>query len=428
MSSKKRTPTKALKFNDFRAILDLPERLARYLRELLHLERSDWHFCVDKLRQHKAAQKRIDDELKAKTEKGNTKSSKSPERRPVAGIAYREWSKSKGRGKGRRYFAAPCDELKRIQGSILNRFLWAIPVHFCRRGNQIGSSIVSNAGWHRNFAKSVFSVDIVNAFPSVFRSRIKANLKMPFRFRLRQFAGVSFTEGDFEMMLDSLVDLLCFRDRLPQGPPTSPRLLDIVSHKLDCQMYELLQNNSTPFQQYRLTAYADDLTISTDGRIPEELREQILDVIRSNGFIPHVRKDKTEYFSPETGKVPVVTGLVLTTDGRLTMAPGKVNQLRARLHSLTRRKVWTSEVMGVVAGTLGYIGQIYPGKAPAKLRTPVANAVARLELEKRKALGISDPAAKAPPAKAKKKTARKRATTKKPTRSTTSSRKGKGGK
>lgn len=52
------------------------------------------------------------------------------------GNSYREWSKSKGPGKGRRYFAAPCPELKKVQNAILQRFLKSIPVHFCRHGNQ----------------------------------------------------------------------------------------------------------------------------------------------------------------------------------------------------------------------------------------------------------------------------------------------------
>ncbi|HSX25132.1 MAG TPA: reverse transcriptase family protein [Candidatus Andersenbacteria bacterium] len=360
-------------YADFRAVLELPERLSRYLRELLHLDKASWDFCLDRIRQYKAWQ---------------AKKKENPELRrlPKTQAAYFEWSKSKGKGKGRRYFAAPCNELKLVQKAILNRLLTPIPVHFCRHGNQPGSSILSNAERHRGFAKSVFSIDIINAFPTVFRSRIFANLKKPFSFVLRQFAGVKFSTDDEKQMLEALCDLICLHDRLPQGPPTSPRILDIVCAKMDQELYALLEKNSTPFQSYRITAWADDITISSDGEIPEELRKELLKVITENGFIPHTREDKTKYFSPETGEVPVVTGIVLTTDGRLTMAPGKVNQIRATLYQALKLKEWDTTVHGQVAGTLGYIRQIYPERIPSALRELVSQAETRTQEERSRVL------------------------------------------
>lgn len=361
---------------DFRVILDLPERLSRYLRELLHLDKPSWDFALERIRRYKQWQ----NEKKEKPDLG---------RLPRTQVAYFEWSKSKGRGKGRRYFAAPCAELKLVQKAVLNRLLASIPVHFCRHGNQPGSSILSNAARHMGFAKSVFSIDIVNAFPTVFRSRVFANLKKPFKFVLRQFAGVEFSEDDIKQMLEVLCDLICLHDRLPQGPPTSPRILDIVCAKMDQELYALLEKNSTPFQSYRITAWADDITISCDGEIPEELREQCLKVIKDNGFIPHTREDKTKYYSPETGEVPVVTGLVLTSDGRMTMAPRKVNQFRATLHQALKRSEWDAQIRGQIAGTMGYIRQIYPDKLPSALRELVPQTEARMQEECKKALQLN---------------------------------------
>lgn len=39
-------------YKDFESILELPERLSRYLRLLLHLSTKEWDFMIDKLRQH----------------------------------------------------------------------------------------------------------------------------------------------------------------------------------------------------------------------------------------------------------------------------------------------------------------------------------------------------------------------------------------
>ena len=336
-------------YKNFEALLALPERLAHFLRLWFHLSKTDWDFLAAKVRQ---------------------------------GNPYLEWSRSKGKGKGRRFFAAPCPELMKVQRAVLDRFLSSVPVHFARHGGQVGSSIFTNAEHHAGFAKTVFAVDIVNAFPSVYRSRVRACLWKPFEFGFRQFAGVEFTPDERKLMLETLVDLLVWKDRLPQGPPTSPRVFDIVCGKMDQGLFEIIQKNSTPFQSYRLSIYADNITMSSDGAIPEEIRLAVVKVITDCGFYTHSRPDKMAYFSPETGTVPVVTGLVILPDGRVLMHPNKVNQLRGRLTRLLRQETWDRVLRGEVAGVLGFIRQVYPfggeKKVPSKLRKVVASAEARL--------------------------------------------------
>lgn len=336
-------------YKNFEAFLALPERLAYFLRLLFHLSKADWDFLAAKVRQ---------------------------------GNPYIEWSRSKGKGKGRRFFAAPCPELKKVQRAILDRFLSSVPVHFARHGGQVGSSIFTNAEHHAGFAKTMFAVDIVNAFPSVYRSRVRACLWKPFEFVFRQFAGVTFTPSEREQMLETLVDLLVWKDRLPQGPPTSPRVFDIVCGPMDQGLFELANKSSSPFQSFRLSIYADNISISSDGAIPEKIREEVVKVISDCGFHTHSRPDKMMYFSPETGTVPVVTGLVVLPDGRVLMHPNKVNQMRGRLTRLLRQENWDSVVRGEVAGVLGFIRQVYPfggeKKVPSKLRKVVASAEERL--------------------------------------------------
>ncbi len=344
---KKKDPAKII---DFAALLDLPERLAIYLRLWFHISKGDWDFMVDKVRQ---------------------------------GKPYKEWSKSKGKGKGRRYFAAPCDELKKVQKAISNQFLSQIPVHFSRHGGVKGSSIITNAAYHLEVANNprAFAVDIMDAYPSVFRSRIRACLKKPFGFILRQFKGVELTNKDKEQLLETIVDLLAWKDRLPQGPPTSPQIFAIVCGKVDQEIFELAQKNSTIFQNYRLSIYADNIVISSDEEIPQEIRDEVIEIIKRNGFRPHTRKDKMFYYSPKTGTVPVITGLILT-EGRVLMHPDKVNQIRGKLHRLLKPEVLDGNEMGEVAGLLGFVRQIYPiGKnLPAKLKKVVEQAEIKIQV------------------------------------------------
>ncbi|MFH2063043.1 MAG: reverse transcriptase domain-containing protein [bacterium] len=342
---------------DFRVILDLPEALAMLLRELLHVSKANWTFLMDRIRQHKAGQNPI----------------------------YLEWSKSKGPGKGRRHFAAPCSELKFVQQAILNQLLLAVPVHFVRHGGRRGSSILTAAETHLG-AKSALSIDLVNAFPTVHRSRVKGCLKTIWEGRCRMFRAHGLRSEDEELMLEALVDLVTFKECLPQGAPTSPQLLDIVCYGLDEEIYGLLVQASTPFSRFTFTFYVDDAVISSrDSAIPDEVREAVLAAIKKHGFIAHTRADKCVYYSPETGTVPIVHGLVLTRDGRLTIAPGRVNSLRARLDRLFRKPELNAEDIGLLAGTLGFIRQVYPGNIPAKLRKYVECAKQRLEAERNNA-------------------------------------------
>lgn len=349
---KEQRKEKRAQIADFAVVLELPERLAILLRLIFHLSKTEWDFALDKIRQKKA---------------------------------YREWQKSKGPGKGFRKFCAPCAELKLVQRRILDNFLAQIPTHFIRHGCNPGSSILTNAKHHAGFAKAVFTIDLVNAFPSVFRSRVRGCLEPRLNFFLKQYGstiGEKMSREDKAKMLESVVDLLVFHDQLPQGPPTSPRILAIVCYSMDLALMEVASKNSTPFQSYRLTAYADNYTLSSNGEIPEEIQKELFEAIQKHGFHPHTRPDKCEYFSPATGKSPVITGLVTpydAVDEKVTIAPNKVNQLRARLHQLLKKSEWSDEDRALAAGTIGFIREICRVKLPSKLRKYVEQTEARLK-------------------------------------------------
>lgn len=354
MVHKKRKKEKKREFTpkaDFQAVLNLPIRLVEIMQLLLHIEPATWNLMTARLQQKKPA-------------------------------PYKLYKKSKGKGKGFRHFAVPCDELMVVQTKILNHFLSSIPVHFSRHGNVKGSSILTNAMHHAGFAVAGFEVDLVNAFPTVFRSRMMANLRKPFQFALRQFEGITLEDSDVELMLEALVDLICFRDRLPQGPPSSPRVLDLVCMNMDKQIFALLQKHTTPFRKFKQTAWADNLYISSNEEIPEEVRNEMIKIVIDNGFIAHTRKDKTVYSSPETGRTPIVTGLVVRPEARLTMAPRKVNQMRGRLMNQLRYNAWDDQRRQEVQGVVAFIRQVYPEKLPSRLAKVVPQAEQRLLAEK----------------------------------------------
>jgi len=193
---------------------------------------------------------------------------------------------------------------------------------------------------------------------------------------------MEFSNDDVKLMLESVVDLVCLHDRLPQGPPTSPRLFGIVAYRLDCALFRFLYENSTALQSYKMTSWFDDIFISSSNEIPVEVCEKAAEIIKEHGFVAHHRKDKSRYYSPAMGTVPVITGLVVCPDGHLTMTPNKVNQLRAALHNWGEEKAWNEETLGRINGSLGFIKQVYGDKPPSKLRKPMQEIEARLAVMK----------------------------------------------
>lgn len=350
LTKKRRRRGKEESGNDFNAILSLSEDLTKVLMLMLHLKKEHLSPALDKMR---------------------------------SGRAYELITLSKGRGKGKRYIDAPCEELKFIQRRILDNFLMGIPVHFCRH-NVRGSSIFTNVDHHKRASSPhILTIDLIKAFPSVKRERIESNLWRPLVRKLREF-GKTFTEEEEGHLVRALADLVCYKDRLPfksqrlpQGPPTSPRILDIVCWTLDVAIFRFLQSQAGPLTEYRFTAYSDDLTISYDNPIPEDVKDAIVEIIRKHGFIAHSRRDKFEYFSPETGKVPVITGLALHPD-RIMLTPRKARQFQGTLHMLLKKKHWDESDRGTIAGILGFIDQIGGESIPGRMKKEVAQAKLRL--------------------------------------------------
>lgn len=117
------------------------------------------------------------------------------------------------------------------------------------------------------------------------------------------------------------------------------------------------------------------------------LRDSIRQLVKDHGFIPHVRCDKTRVMGRGTGQEPEVTGLVIRPDGRITIGPDKVARFRARLHQALEQSTWDDHTRGEVAGTIGFLRQVYGDdtrRLPAKLRTLVTAARTRLGHPRRK--------------------------------------------
>jgi len=223
---------------------------------------------------------------------------------------------------GFRRINAPITPLKIIQKK-LNQVLQSVyqpkaPVHSFLADR----SIVTNASLHLK-KKYVLNLDLENFFPSINFGRVRGlflstpyNLPAPVATILAQICSVE--------------------NELPQGAPTSPIISNMICSKMDSKLRLLAQ-------KYRCTysRYADDITFSTT--VPNfpvgiaryssehpnqiELGEELLQIIRDNGFEVNTQKTRlqTKYRKQE------VTGLTVNEFPNVDRK--YVSQIRAMLHA-----------------------------------------------------------------------------------------------
>lgn len=105
-------------------------------------------------------------------------------------------------------------------------------------------SVVSNARKHVG-KEYVLNVDIREFFPSIHFGRVRGML-MSWPYKVGREAATT------------LAQICCYKERLPQGAPTSPVLSNMICASLDSSLINLAKENRCVY-----TRYADDITFST---------------------------------------------------------------------------------------------------------------------------------------------------------------------
>lgn len=156
-------------------------------------------------------------------------------------------------------------------------------------GFRRGRSIVTNAQQHCN-RKHVFNVDIENFFPTINLGRVRGFFMKNNQFLLN------------EPVANTLAQIACYQNELPQGAPTSPVISNLIAHHLDIRLAALAKRYGCYYSRY-----ADDLTFSTNlkefpskiGRIDDaggawvagrSLRREL----KSCGFLLNARKTRLQ--------------------------------------------------------------------------------------------------------------------------------------
>jgi retron-type reverse transcriptase len=204
---------------------------------------------------------------------------------------YKVFRIQKRSGRGRRTISAPSRELKGLQRWIVRYVLGSMRVEDTATAFRRRLSILDNALPHQDHG-FVLNLDLKDFFPTVTEKRV---------FGL--FSTIGYDSG----VAWTLARLTTFRNRLPQGAPSSPSISNIVCQKLDRRVSGYCRRRGWVY-----TRYCDDLTISGDGPMGKSI-EIIRGIVEDEGFALNKRKTRVS----RRGTSQQVTGLVVNNGVRL---------------------------------------------------------------------------------------------------------------
>lgn len=235
------------------------------------------------------------------------------------------------KGKKQRKIEAPKVSLKVIQKWFAHYLTEEMTFDDCVFGFVRGKSAVSAAAKHSN-AKWVYSVDIVNFFPSTPKNIISLAL-----------VKIGYSEKAAELMSG----LLCFYNNLAQGSPASPVVSNLVFTELDKELNKIALD-----YKIRFTRYADDIVFSGEKGFPKNIKKQIADLFIQTCW--ELSADK-EYFA-ELPKRLKVHGLLVHGD-KPRLTKGYRNRIRAYKHLLSRKKI-KEEDISRITGHIKYADSV----------------------------------------------------------------------
>lgn len=260
----------------------------------------------------------------------------------TASLRYRRYQIPKRSG-GARTIDQPARELKSVQRWLASHIISVFPVHGAATAYAPGASIRRNASGH---ARSHYSVRL--DFQDFFRSLTATDIEALCTARHSLLpAGWSDNDSRF------LTAICCRNRRLTIGAPSSPALSNVLCHELDSRIHALASARDVTY-----TRYADDIVLSCNA--PNVLRPLCALVHDALSTLPYpsglqLNFRKTRHSSRKRRRV--ITGVTLTSDGRISIGREHKRILRARVHQAGRL---SDSELRRLAGDLGHVKSIEP--------------------------------------------------------------------
>lgn len=259
---------------------------------------------------------------------------------------YKVYYIPKRSGNGRRKIAQPAKEVKVLQYWVIKNILSKFSVHSAAKAYVKGCGLLFNVLPHSS-KEYLIKLDFKDFFYS-----IKAR-----DFFSHASAGIlsGFSEEDLNLLIkilfyDKGANDLC----LSIGAPSSPLLSNIIMYNFDCALSDYCLDKGVVY-----TRYSDDIALSMNSSV---FRSDVLGRVRQLiEELPYpkliINEDKTIY-SSKAGK-RIVTGLVVTNDGGVSIGREKKRIIRVQIHRFSKGILDESEI-DELKGMLAYVKSVEP--------------------------------------------------------------------
>lgn len=261
-------------------------------------------------------------------------------------VRYKTYLIPKRQG-GTRVISQPARELKALQRIISERFLTRQPIHSAATAYRHGLSIRVNAAAHVENGP-ILKMDFKDFFPSITDKAWRAYCQKH-----------SLFDGDSEDIW-ATTNILFRKYKGKQllglaiGAPSSPLLSNLLMYEFDTNVFDKASQSHV-----RYTRYADDLTFSAKRTgFLVHVKEIIQRIIREIPFPSLTINDsKTVLATPKYKRM--VTGLVLTNEGKVSIGQRRKRLIRAAIHHETQGKLDVA-AQAHLAGMLAFVNAVEP--------------------------------------------------------------------
>lgn len=265
----------------------------------------------------------------------------------TAPLRYKTFNIPKKAG-GIREVAQPAREVKAIQYWLIENLSNKLPVHESATAYRSGVSIKNNAEIHAH-SRYMLKLDFANFFPSIVRSDIELHLE-------------KYCSNEFDPTARRLIAHVCcwVKNRQPPirlciGAPTSPLISNSIMFAFDKALSKIATKDEVSYSRY-----ADDITLSSRNRgVLDDYVDVVKGILASTEY-PRLQLNNAKTVRASRAGRRVVTGLVITPDGTVSVGRERKRIIRSMYHKSITIGLPDDE-LEKLEGLLAFVESVEPG-------------------------------------------------------------------
>lgn len=229
---------------------------------------------------------------------------------------YKRFEIPKRNSDNKRVIYQPSKELKYIQRIIVSDVLGKFEVHKASMAYKEDISILDNAKIHAG-TNFLLRMDFKDFFPSITKEIIERVLK-------NNSENLSHSTLDDITIIGNIV---CRRNALTIGAPSSPFLSNIVMFNFDVEVSTFAKEHKINY-----TRYADDLFFSTNQKHTLKDIKKFVEILIKNEHFSFLKINTDKTYNASKAYSRKVTGLVLTPDGNISLGRERKRHIKKLLY------------------------------------------------------------------------------------------------